>query len=277
MLDLYMLTYNEASRLPTALAVAKKWANKIYIFDKSSTDGTPEIAEREGCVVIKMPFSKQGHEDCIWMHRRLRELKCNDPSKWILWLTPGEIPTHGLISVAKGIVAQDVDCDVVCLPVRLHSFGRFLPGSPWSFSSQPRLLNVELADQRNVVHSHVVITDRSRMVNDSDVCHIYHPTHRDYESFTKAIIDYVEAENSDNPYNRAKSALRAAEVFDPEVLSRTEGDIRQYLAWRVYHYLVALRSYDQLLANPTQDYYAAQGRAYREREWPDEPNTGGVK
>lgn len=269
MLDLLILTFNEEERLPAALSVAKKWAKNIYIFDKSSTDRTAELAEQAGCIVVNMPFSRQGHEDYLWIDQKIKELKSNDESKWILCLTPGEIPTRELIEVAKKIAFENPNHDAVCLPVRLHSFGRFLPGSPWSLSFQPRLLNLSLVQQRNVVHSNIVLTDKSVKVSDSEVCHIYHPTHRDFDSFLKSHIDYVYAETQGEPLTRAKRAIQSAESYDPEVLSRTDGDPRQFLAWKAFHYLVALRGYDQLLANQTKEFYISKAKFYVDREWCD--------
>lgn len=267
MLDLVMLTYNEEERLRPALSVARKWANKIFIFDKTSTDSTRAIAESFGCHVIEMPFSRQGHEDYLWMDKTIKALKGEDPCQWLLVLTPGEIPTRELIANCQSIAEKNPDHDVVCLPVRLHSFGKFLPGSPWSSSSQPRLLNLKLVSQRNQAHNNIVVTERSARMADSESCHIYHPTHKTFDSFLKSHVDYVYAENHGHPYARAKRAIQSAESFDPETLSRLDGDPRQFLAWKAYHYLVALRSYDEILCQSTSDYYDHTRDEYTRREW----------
>jgi len=187
MISLVIQTYNEEHRLEDALKVATQWTDNIFIVDKSSTDNTVQIAKNHNCKVISIPYSDQGHENYVeyW----LEIFSVDDPNNnFYLWLTPGEIPTRKLIDYCNRIIhtPEIHNIDVICLPVRIHSFGKLRDWGPWKIIHQPRLLNKKLVKIRKTVHSHIVITSNSRIINDTDDMHIYHPTHNDFYSFMRS-------------------------------------------------------------------------------------------
>ncbi len=52
MIDVMIITYNEAVNLPDCLAALKGWVNKIVVIDSGSTDGTQKVAQSYGATVI---------------------------------------------------------------------------------------------------------------------------------------------------------------------------------------------------------------------------------
>ena len=51
MVDVLMITFNEAVNLPHSLAPLQGWARNIFVVDSGSTDGTPELARSFGAQV----------------------------------------------------------------------------------------------------------------------------------------------------------------------------------------------------------------------------------
>ena len=266
MLDLTILTYNEAHRISSALDVAKKWANDIFIRDKCSTDSTVEIAKSYGCKIISNPFSRQGHEDVAATNSEIKKAKSN-VNPWVLQLTPGEVPTKQFIETAKSLAVEDSIHDIILVPVRIHSFGRFIPGGPWSYSGQPRLINLNNAIVKNVCHESYTLTDKSISINDSDTCHIFHPTHVNFDSFIKAHVDYALAETNNQNLDMVRSYLQRAEHYNFEFVMNSGVDMRQLLAWKAYHYMVALKRLDDLMLPQTEMYYSETRSKYKKDEW----------
>ncbi len=266
MLDLVILTYNEEHRLPSALEVAKKWANDIFIVDKGSTDATLEIAKSYGCKVISIPFSKQGHENTAEINLEIKKLK-NTDNPWFLGLTPGEVPTKGFIDIAKSLATPESTHDVILVPVRIHSFGRFMPGGPWSFSSQPRLINLNTAMVKNLCHDSYCITERSIQITDSEDSHIFHPTHVNFDSFIRSHVDYALAETNNQTLDMVGSFVQQAEQYNFGFVMHSGADMRQFLAWKVYNYMVALKRLDDLQLPETEKYYLDMRNKYKKSEW----------
>ena len=52
MIDVMIITYNEALNLPHCLAALQGWVRKIFVIDSGSTDGTQEIAQQYGAEVV---------------------------------------------------------------------------------------------------------------------------------------------------------------------------------------------------------------------------------
>ncbi|MEE8117432.1 MAG: glycosyltransferase [Gemmatimonadales bacterium] len=48
MIDVMMITYNEALNIPRSLRALHGWTNRIFVIDSGSTDGTQEIARSFG-------------------------------------------------------------------------------------------------------------------------------------------------------------------------------------------------------------------------------------
>lgn len=51
---------NEAAALPVVLAAIPSWASPVIVVDHKSTDGTPEVAQAHGAIVLHEPRSGYG-------------------------------------------------------------------------------------------------------------------------------------------------------------------------------------------------------------------------
>ena len=56
MIDVMILTLNEAENLPRCLKALDGWPRKVFVIDSGSTDGTQEIARASGAEVIDQPW-----------------------------------------------------------------------------------------------------------------------------------------------------------------------------------------------------------------------------
>lgn len=54
--DVMIPTYNERVNLPHAIGSVIGWANKVFVLDSGSTDGTQNLARQLGAVVIEHPW-----------------------------------------------------------------------------------------------------------------------------------------------------------------------------------------------------------------------------
>ena len=85
-----ILTFNEASNLPQALASVKGWAHEIFVLDSFSTDNTMEIANQAGCSVVQNAFVDYAKQRNFAIEQLPIE------SEWILFLDADEWLTDEL-------------------------------------------------------------------------------------------------------------------------------------------------------------------------------------
>lgn len=105
MLDVMIITYNEAENLPHSLSALAGWTHRIFVIDSGSTDGTQEIARRHGAEVF--------HHDWEGYARQKNWGLDNLPfeSPWLLILDADEIVTPRLRKQLTAI-AQRPPADV---------------------------------------------------------------------------------------------------------------------------------------------------------------------
>ena len=98
-----IIAYNEALNLPRTLRALQGWANRIFLVDSGSTDGTREIAASFGAEIV-------GHEWEGYARQKNWALE-NLPfeSEWILILDADEILTEGLRQRLFEIAARPVE------------------------------------------------------------------------------------------------------------------------------------------------------------------------
>jgi glycosyltransferase involved in cell wall biosynthesis len=96
-------THNEECNLPHALQSVSGWANKIFVVDSGSTDGTLEIARQFGAQAI--------HHDWEGYAGQKNWAIANLPweSPWILILDADELVTPELRREIEAIVARPVE------------------------------------------------------------------------------------------------------------------------------------------------------------------------
>ena len=52
MIDVMIITHNEAINLPYCVEALQGWTNKVYVVDSGSTDDTQEVARGYGAEVV---------------------------------------------------------------------------------------------------------------------------------------------------------------------------------------------------------------------------------
>lgn len=112
--SVFLITFNEAERLPRTLA-ALAWADEIVVVDSGSTDATVEIARAAGARVAQRPFDGYGpqkiHAESLCTH------------DWLL----------------------NVDADEVVTPALAEEIRQSVSGVPEAF--RVRILNVYPGDE----------------------------------------------------------------------------------------------------------------------------------
>lgn len=258
--------YNEAARLPAFFRHAKQWADEILILDKSSPDGTKELAESLGGRVITQPFSPAGFE-------RLADYIPLARNEWIFQLTPGEVPTRELVErVDEAITEHGDKVDIICVPKLLYSFGIFDPDSPWSWSSQPFVIHRDRAMISADVHANYKLRPgrQAIQVSPSATCHILHPTHATVASFLSSHFDYLKAE-------AARTDLTPEQLMEHGIKNLNAFDFGNHkkelfgieCAWKFYWLGVILTAWEKLQRRDVPAEYSALRERYLQREWPE--------
>jgi len=241
-----ILTYNEAGRIGTALTHALKWAGEVVVVDKSSTDQTREIASEMGARVAVIPFSRQGHES-------IEEILSHTTHDWTWGFTPGEVPTKALIDAGKALISDDLDC--IAIPLKYYSFGVHNTSSPWSISSQARLIHRKRVQFTGQAHNPVLAAaDRTAFIPYSEDCYALHQTHSGAGEFMRAHADYApnEAANGD-PQEAVQRAMQMVSAFNPAFKEHSEL-LPQELGWKIYWLSVALHAWERDHPHTKQQY-----------------------
>jgi glycosyltransferase involved in cell wall biosynthesis len=261
-----ILTYNEESRIRTALDHSTEWADEVLVLDKSSTDSTREIAKAAGARVVDIGFSRQGEED-------VRKLVGFPEHDWIWGFTPGEVPTKAVVDKAKKIInSPAAQCiDIIRVPIRFLTFGKLHPslGQPWSLGNQGRIFNRKKAQFRHLVHAHYIPTKDTVSIAFDDDTYVLHPTHVDARNFLKSSTDYVFAESSqrDDHKRRAVEALELADRYDELWLKLGDTGLEEKAAWKSYHYMLALACLNRGREFAAEELYAQLRRNLVDAHW----------
>ncbi len=250
--------YNEAQRLPAFFEHATKWADEVIYFDKCSTDDSLEIVQRAAAGrgdtaavrSVSVPFSRAGFENPAEYVHQAR----ND---WIFFMTPGEVPTRGLIDQVRTVWSvYGHSLDLVCIPKKLYSFGIHDEASPWSISYQPFLVNRRRAVIGPNIHGNFSLRPggQAMTIPFSETCHVLHPTHATFEGFLASHYDYILAESAalhseertelvHSATAKLQECVEMLQSFDfgrkPEMLS-------QAFAWAFYWNGVALAAVEKI-------------------------------
>ena len=252
-----ILTYNEEKRIRIAVSHALKWADEVCVVDKSSTDGTREIAEELGAVVHTIPFSRQGHENVA----DLVKFAAND---WIWGFTPGEVPTRKLVELAKAKVSNDVDC--ILIPHRIYSFGDHSQFSPWGISGQPRLIHRKRVRFTGLAHAPIRAI-KSSLIPYAEDCYVLHQTHPNLTAFVGSHMDYAANEVMNGAPAEVMEKAMKNYIEQDELFSVDPAMKAQWLAWKIYWLMVALQSIEADRSRDILNEYATRAQTMIAAEW----------
>ncbi|MBV8184336.1 MAG: glycosyltransferase family 2 protein [Hyphomicrobiales bacterium] len=97
-LSVFIITYNEADRLPLVLEALGDLAGDVVVVDSGSDDGTQDVARRHGARLIEHPFPGYGPQ------KRFAERECRHP--WLLNLDADEVLSPALRAEIAGLFAH---------------------------------------------------------------------------------------------------------------------------------------------------------------------------
>ncbi|MAE66212.1 MAG: hypothetical protein CMJ18_18230 [Phycisphaeraceae bacterium] len=103
MIDVLIITHNEALNLPHCLASIQGWTNRIYVIDSGSTDGTQDIARSFGAEVVEHAWEGYARQ----RNWALSELEWESP--WTLILDADEMIPPDVRSRLEEIASHPVD------------------------------------------------------------------------------------------------------------------------------------------------------------------------
>jgi len=103
MIDVMIIAFNESLNLPHCLSALQGWANKVFVIDSGSNDGTQEIARSFGAEVV--------HHDWIGYAAQKNWGLDHLPfeSNWILIVDADEVITPKLREHLLGVARKPVD------------------------------------------------------------------------------------------------------------------------------------------------------------------------
>jgi (heptosyl)LPS beta-1,4-glucosyltransferase len=248
------VVFNEERRIERLLTGASLWSDDVLLFDKGSTDKTIEIASGfPNCVVVPIPFSEAGEDDIF----PLLHLAKHD---WIIGLTPGDQPSPSLVHFLKALNDTSYEqIDTFLVPVRIYTFGEFVerPG-PWSLSFQTKLWNRKRVTPQRAVHAPIRLTPSSKTLNYRENLFISHCTHTDFYSFVQKHTHYALSETklAQDKLKKARESIEKANRHDIDFLSAGPTGLRSLVAWKAYHYLIALACLtDGIVKETTEAHY----------------------
>ncbi len=103
MIDVMVITHNEALNLPHCLRSMQGWTNKMFVIDSGSDDGTQDIARQLGAEVIHHDWEGYAGQKNWGLDNLLFE------SPWTLLIDADEVITNDLRSRLMEIASKPID------------------------------------------------------------------------------------------------------------------------------------------------------------------------
>lgn len=97
-LSVFIITQNEADRLPITIRSCIAWVDEVVVVDSGSTDGTPEVAVAEGARICHRDWTGYGPQ------KRFAETQCGHA--WLLNLDADEEVTPELAKEIQSLFMQ---------------------------------------------------------------------------------------------------------------------------------------------------------------------------
>jgi glycosyltransferase involved in cell wall biosynthesis len=120
-ISVYIIAFNEAEKIRDCIN-SVLWADEIIVVDSYSTDGTTEIAEELGAIVVHIPFS--GYGDL----RNKAIAHCN--GEWIFSLDSDERCTEEVRDEILKLI-ENASLDIYRVPRKNFFMGRWIKYSGW--------------------------------------------------------------------------------------------------------------------------------------------------
>ena len=115
-----ILTLDEAANLPQALESVCGWAQRVFVLDSGSTDGTDAIARRFGCDFFHHSFEGYARQRNWALDRLPFE------TDWVLFLDADEFVTPELKAELAAVLGAETGMDGFFVKRRLMWMGRWI-------------------------------------------------------------------------------------------------------------------------------------------------------
>jgi acetyltransferase-like isoleucine patch superfamily enzyme/glycosyltransferase involved in cell wall biosynthesis len=103
MIDVMIITHNEAINLPPCLQALQGWTNKVFVIDSGSTDGTQDLARSFGAEVVHHDWPGYAEQKNWGMENLPFE------SPWLLIVDADEVITPKLRNLLVELAGKPVD------------------------------------------------------------------------------------------------------------------------------------------------------------------------
>jgi len=187
----YITIRNEAARIANCLETFS-WADEIYVFDKSSTDGSPDIARKYATEVITIENNNEKVGD--------KYFKKYGWSDWVLFITASDMITPNLSrEIIRLTTSEDFDKDVIGLPYKYYSFGYFTPRTTFDSVFKYILIRRCAVKMNSTVHREIEVNSKNKYtikMNDSfDAVH--HMSNATSEEYLHKMVRYLSIEKTE--------------------------------------------------------------------------------
>ncbi len=202
-----ILTRNEACHIPDCLA-SVAWADRRFVVDSGSTDGTAGLARAAGADVVVRPFRNFADQ------RNAAIALVRTP--WVLFVDADERVTPALADEIRRVIAQDeaTSPSGYWIPRRNYIFGHLTHGGGWWPDYQLRLFRADRAhyDPERAVHELIVLDGPAGHLTEPFIHYNYrsvaqfHAKQASYTSYDAGILHATGARA--RPHNFVLQPLR---------------------------------------------------------------------
>jgi glycosyltransferase involved in cell wall biosynthesis len=182
-LSAFIISYNRASLLESCLR-AVSFADEVIVVDKSSTDGSADVAARHADRVEIVPWSPTVEETRAFALSRCRH-------EWVLFLDDDEILSGETGPYLRQLLAT-TEADIFTVPLRHYILGVHDERAFYWPEAHHRLFRKGAIEFTPTVHNGTVLrSPRTEAIPlESGVC-IHHLSHPDVASFIERTNRYT--------------------------------------------------------------------------------------
>lgn len=205
-ISVFIITKNEADRLPRAINSVKEWVEEVIVVDSGSTDNTVVVARELGARVMHQDWKGYGEQ------KSFGEAQCSQ--KWILNIDADEEVTYSLKNEIIKIFLERKNDQVSAYKLQVKATRIFTHSVP---VCGPRTICVRLYDRTkagfscNAVHDSVLV--REGVIGALKGI-LKHYSFRSYTHALQKIESYSTAQALDM-YDKGRKPSDIRIVFEP--------------------------------------------------------------